>query len=85
MIKIDREDILKGAYQEYVDWWLPIDIKSGSLMSPMVYERFLESLLTYPHEDWYMRWIGDKIPSEKITVFKSFIFRVIISKYNDKK
>ena len=29
--------ILKKSFQEYIDWWLPIDIESGSLASPMSY------------------------------------------------
>jgi hypothetical protein len=29
----DKEDILKKSHQEYVDWWLPIDVENGSIMS----------------------------------------------------
>ena len=78
MDRIAREEILKIAHQEYVDWWLPIDVAAGSVIAPMSYDRFLESLLTYPHENWFSRWIGDKIPSDKITYFKTFIFRVVV-------
>lgn len=75
---MEKENILKTAHQEYVNWWLPMDIESGSLIAPMNYNRFLESLLTYSHEDWFMRWVGDKIPSNKITSFKTFILRTIV-------
>ena len=78
MNKIEREEILKIAHQEYVDWWLPIDLACDSCMGAMSYDRFLESLLTYPHEKWFTRWIGDKIPSDKITPFKTFIFRLVV-------
>jgi hypothetical protein len=75
----DKEDILKKSHQEYVDWWLPIDVENGSIMGAMSYNRFLESLLTYTHEDWFVRWIGDKIPSDKIIPFKVFILRLVVN------
>ncbi len=78
-----KDDILKIAHKEYIDWWLPIDIESGSLLAPMSYNRFLESLLTYPNEEWFVRWIGDKIPSDRITAFKGFILRSIVKSYKD--
>jgi hypothetical protein len=75
---MENEEILKNAHQDYVDWWLPIDVAGDSFLAPMSYDIFLERLLTYPHEEWFARWIGDEIPSDKITAFKTFIFRLLI-------
>ena len=74
-----KEEILKSTYQEYFDWWSPIDIANGSALAPMTYERFLETLLTFPHETWFKRWVINKIPPNKVTDFKTFIFRVVIN------
>jgi hypothetical protein len=32
---MEKEEILKNAHQEYVDWWLPIDVAGGSFLAPM--------------------------------------------------
>ena len=32
---MEKEEILKNGHQEYVDWWLPIDVAGGSFLAPM--------------------------------------------------
>lgn len=78
---------LKEAHQRYVDWWLPIDVASGSLMAPMSCHRFCETLLvndfgyTENIKNWWNEWMIDFIePSEKIKM-KRLILQLIISHY----
>ncbi len=57
------------SHNKYVQWWLPIDVESGSLMAPMSLNSFCESLLILDgdmkvnsifhygkFEKWWDRW-----------------------------
>jgi len=74
----ERIALLKDAHQEYVDWWLPIDVAGGSLLAPVGFLWFLHYLLTMPSEHWWDRWVGCTIPKDKHYVLKRDILRLII-------
>jgi len=79
MDNTERDNLLNNAHQKYINWWLPMDIQSGSSLGAMAYNRFLESLLTYS-DDWWVRWIGDDIPLDKKIAFKVYILKIIKNK-----
>lgn len=81
MNKKERIEILKVAHQEYVDWWLPIDVAAGSVMAPVSFPMFLQYLLKLPEEVYWDRWIGDKIPKDKKIEFKQFVINTLIEYY----
>ncbi len=72
MNKKERLELLKDTHKRYVDWWMPIDIACNSCLAPMSFKRFCDSLLTYPDE-WWSRWLGDKVLDTKKTAFKQYI------------
>ena len=53
------ENLLIKAHQDYVDWWLPIDVSQGSTLAPMSFLRFLEYILIFDDKNWFDRWLGD--------------------------
>ena len=80
---------IKEAHQRYIDWWLPIDVSSGSLMAPMSCHRFCESLLvndfgfggSSPIENWWDEWMTEfTSPIDRLRM-KSLILKLIVSHY----
>jgi hypothetical protein len=63
MSKIDyvkiKEDILLKAHQQYVDWWLPIDVAAGSVLAPMGLYMFCHRMITMPENEFFDRWIDE--------------------------
>lgn len=80
-----RIEILQKAHQEYVDWWLPIDSPSGSLLDAMSFYRFLQFLLTGSNDDFFDRWIMNKIDKDKKGVMKQFILDLLFKMNFDKQ
>ena len=81
MKREERLDKIKKAHQRYVDWWLPIDVASGSLVAPMSRHRFCESLLTYSDQNWFDRWLPDYINITEKNHMKRWVLEFIIAHY----
>lgn len=83
--------VIKSAHKKYVDWWLPIDVASGSLMAPMSCFSFCQTLLTYEGgwggsegqriENWWNEWLSDYTSVEDKTRMKKIILNFIIGHY----
>lgn len=56
MSKYDRYKKIVDSHEEYVEWWLPIDVAAGSVMAPMSLQRFCELMLTLPNNNFFDRW-----------------------------
>jgi hypothetical protein len=80
--QFDKASILENAFKDYLNWWTPIDIDSGSTMAPMSFERFCETLLIFDNI-WYNKWLDNKILNNNHTQFKTYILSRII-KHNTK-
>jgi hypothetical protein len=86
-VKEQQIEVIKLAHQQYVDWWLPIDVAAGSTMGAMSCHRFCESLLTFEGgyaggiKNWWNEWLGDYTSIEDKTKMKVLILKLIISHY----
>ena len=87
MSKEEMLNKLKDAHQRYIEWWLPIDVESGSLIAPMSCHRFCETLLyndggfggSSPIKNWWDEWMKDfRSPEDKIKM-KQQILTLVIS------
>ena len=85
-----QQDILLKAHQQYVDWWLPIDVAAGSVLAPMGLYSFCHKMLSYPEKEFFDRWIDEtELPIPKNgdirmgrIYMKEFIIKRIIAHVN---
>lgn len=82
MNQFDKEFILQQAFNDYLNWYQPIDIQSGSSLAPMSFERFCETLITFDNI-WYDKWLGNKVTDNKHTQLKTYILSRIVKHYTN--
>jgi len=84
-MKIRRSDTILveivKAHQRYVDWWLPIDVASGSLLAPMSCHRFCEYLLLYDDEEWWDRWLDNELLTKENKTYDKRIVLGLLYKH----
>ena len=89
-MKLTNEEILLKAHQNYIDWWLPIDVAHDSFLAPMGLLRFCRYMLIMPDEECFDKWINEKelqIPKDgnirlaKIYM-KEFILKMMLAHHN---
>ncbi len=69
-----KEEILKNAYQNYLDYWIPIDIACNSCLSIVGYDYFLIRLLTFD-DKYFDRFV--KIQKfSKSTIKKYILYKI---------
>jgi len=79
--EIDYVMILKCAHEDYVDWWLPIDVAGDSFMAPMGFLRFLTYMLYLPQDEWWDRWVGNEYSREETLNLKHVTLDLVVRHY----
>lgn len=69
-----RKNKIIESYNKYVAWWLPIDIADNSSLAPMTFNRFCETLLIFPDENWWNRWVNGFSKRDVLNIIKNNIY-----------